>query len=126
MLNKKTFLLSVSVIYTVGLTGVCLMKLNKMPDVGVSFGDKIFHLLAYLLLTFLWVNTFFLLVKTKKDIVLPYIALFCVVFGIVIEVLQGTITAYRSADVFDVVANTAGVLLAVLILSVQKIVHIKK
>jgi VanZ family protein len=102
------------------------MKLNKMPDVGVSFGDKIFHLLAYLLLTFLWVNTFFLLVKTKKDIVLPYIALFCVVFGIVIEVLQATITAYRSADVFDVVANTAGVLLAVLILSVQKIVHIKK
>jgi len=125
VLNKKVLSVSVSVLYTVVLTSVCLMKLNKMPDVGVSFGDKIFHLLAYVLLTFLWAKTFFYILKDKKEIVLPYVALFCVVFGIIIEVLQGTITDYRSSDVYDVMANTAGVLLTVLILSIQKLVHIK-
>ena len=126
MLNKKALLLSISLVYTIALTYVCLMKLNKMPDVGVSYGDKIFHLLAYALFSFLWINTFLQAFKTKKEIVIPYVAMFCIVFGIIIEVLQGTITDYRSSDVFDVVANTAGVLLTVLILSLQKLVHIKK
>ena len=43
------------------------MKLNKIPDVGVSYGDKIFHLLAYALFSFLWINTFLQAFKTKKD-----------------------------------------------------------
>lgn len=126
MLNKKVLAISVSVLYTAVLISLCLMKLNKVPYIGVSNGDKIFHSLAYVMLTFLWVNTFLQASKIKKEIVIPYVALFCIIFGIIIEVLQGTITDYRSSDIYDVVANTAGVLLTVLILSIHKLVHIKR
>jgi glycopeptide antibiotics resistance protein len=35
-----------------------------------------------------------------------------VVFGIIIEVLQMTLTAYRAGELFDFLANTLGGLLA--------------
>jgi VanZ family protein len=97
-----------------------------MPNIRVSFGDKIFHLLAYVVLTFLWVNTLSYTFKLKKESAILYGAVFCIVFGIVIEVLQGNVTSYRSSDFYDVVANTCGVLLTVLFLSIKKSVVIKK
>jgi VanZ family protein len=39
----------------------------------------------------------------------------CIIYGIIIEVLQSVITDYRTGDYFDVMANTFGVLLALTI-----------
>ena len=47
-----------------------------------------------------------------------YIILGCFIFGIIIEILQGVITSYRTASYLDIVANTIGVLLAVVIFHV--------
>ena len=47
-----------------------------------------------------------------------YIILGCIIFGIIIEILQGVITSYRTASYLDIVANTIGVLLAVVIFHV--------
>ena len=105
-----------SIFYTVVLTIVCLIKLNKMPNIGMSNGDKIFHLLAYVVLTFLWVKTFLFKFGFKKASSLLYIGLFCIIFGIIIEVLQNKLTTYRTLDILDILANTTGVILAVLVL----------
>ena len=43
------------------------------------------------------------------------IAGLAVLFGMLIEVLQGVLTSYREPDWFDILANTAGILLAVVI-----------
>ena len=52
--------------------------------------------------------------RNKKN--LKYaIAFGCVFYGIIIEVLQTTLTTYRTASFLDVVANTVGVFLALLI-----------
>lgn len=41
-----------------------------------------------------------------------YISLVIVLFGILIEVLQGAVTEYRDPDWADILANSIGVLLA--------------
>ena len=108
------------------LSTVCLIRLNNLPDIRVSNGDKIFHLLSYLVLTFLWVNTFIYKFKLKKEHAIVYAGVFCIAFGIIIEVLQGSVTSYRSSDIYDVVANTCGVLIMMLIFVIKNLVMIKK
>ncbi|WP_082935826.1 VanZ family protein [Tamlana sp. s12] len=117
MLNKIVPIAAVS--YTVLLATVCLITLKNVPDIGVSFGDKIFHFLAYGLLTILWFGTFLLNFKMANKPAVYYALILAVVFGIIIEVLQGTLTVSRSLDVYDMVANTLGALLASLILLVK-------
>ena len=43
------------------------------------------------------------------------VAICCVFFGIVLEVLQGTITSYRIASYLDMLANTVGIIIALFI-----------
>lgn len=105
------------------LTAVCLIRLKNLPNIGVSFGDKIFHLLSYLVLTFLWVSTLNYKFKFKIEKAIIYGAVFCIVFGIIIEVLQGSVTSYRSSDIYDVIANTCGVLIMALIFVIKKKSH---
>ncbi|KJD32623.1 hypothetical protein PK35_09550 [Tamlana nanhaiensis] len=96
-----------------------------MPEVDISFADKIFHFVTYALLMGLW---YFSLVYTlkfspKKGMLYAFIIAF--VFGMIIEVLQDTLTTTRSLDVFDVVANTFGALLATLVLSFYNKLRVK-
>jgi glycopeptide antibiotics resistance protein len=53
-------------------------------------------------------------------------SLFSIVFGAVIEILQGVVSIYRTADVFDLVANCLGILTMALIIHTKKEVIIKK
>ncbi|WP_372753711.1 VanZ family protein [Mariniflexile sp.] len=125
LLVLKKVLILISILYSIALTVVCLIKINNLPNAGVSFGDKIFHALAYTLLSFLWYVTLkhrFLLTRKRA---LIYASLFSIIFGIVIEVLQGTLTASRSADIYDVVANTIGVFITILVVLLKKNIPIK-
>ncbi len=122
---KKTILL-ITIAYTVSLTIVSLMRLNNLPDIKISFGDKIFHFIAYAVLTILWSYSFLFSFKFKMKKALLSSAILSVVFGIVIELLQGSMTDYRALDVYDALANTLGVLLASLLLWATKSLHIKK
>jgi len=122
----KTFSLIIAVFYTLSLAIVSLINLKEIPDIGVSNSDKIFHCLAYLVLTILWVNTFFLKYNVKKSTALIYSSVFSIVFGIVIEVLQESVTQVRSSDFYDALANTVGVLIAVIVLLINRKMYVKK
>jgi glycopeptide antibiotics resistance protein len=72
--------------------------------------DKIVHFLMYALLTF-----FVLLnVKPKNWLVKEsfIVVLSCILYGIVIEVIQEAMKLGRSFDFFDILANSAGVFCA--------------
>lgn len=124
MLKKTIFLITIA--YTIFLTIVSLMRLNNLPDIKISFGDKIFHFIAYAVLTILWSYSFLFSFKFKMKKALLSSAILSVFFGIVIELLQGGMTDYRALDVYDALANTLGVLLALLLLWATKSLHIKK
>ena len=115
----KSYVFIISLIYSVALTVVCLMPLNGVIKVNITLGDKIFHAVTYMILSFLWYHTFYHHFNKSKAKALLYAMLLSIIFGIIIEILQGTITAYRSSDINDVLANTIGVLLMSVVIGMK-------
>ena len=115
----KTYSLFITICYSTALTIVCLINLSGLSVVGFSNGDKLFHSLAYFILTFLWYGAFFHKFKLNKTKALIYAVLISIIFGIIIEVLQGILTATRDSDIQDVFANTLGAVVASLIIGIK-------
>lgn len=109
----------IALVYTVALLVVCLRPL-KLPNIGVSFGDKIFHALAYVVLALLWYCTLINQNKFSSKRALLWASVFSIFFGMVIEVFQEVFTTTRQADIMDVVANTVGVLFSAFLIMLKK------
>jgi VanZ family protein len=99
----KNKILIIAIFVTVGILYLSLIKMPKY-NVAISHLDKWQHCFAYLVLTFFWLYAFYK--KERKYLII----LGCILFGILIEVLQYTITNYRTGDYLDVIANSSGVL----------------
>ena len=82
---------------------VCLGPPPALPPLP-SNSDKVEHFLTYVLLAFGAVQLF----ATRRALLLAGLGL--VLLGIGIEFAQGALTADRSADPLDALANTLGVL----------------
>ncbi|GGH44442.1 hypothetical protein GCM10011364_17250 [Mangrovimonas yunxiaonensis] len=117
MLKKQPALLAVC--YTVFLTVISLVSLDlgNIKDVTPKFSDKIFHFTAYFVLTVLWVRALFFNFSLPKKRALLMAVVVAVIFGIIIEVLQMTLTTSRSFDFWDIVSNISGAFLALLLLA---------
>jgi VanZ family protein len=98
----------IAITFTIAIVGLSLFKLPS-TNVEVKNIDKLYHSVAYLSLAFAWLVSFYKQKSKKIPIIIA-----CIVFGIIIEVLQSTLTNYRTGDYLDVFANTFGVLLALL------------
>lgn len=123
MLKKLVLIANLG--YIIALATVSLIRLNNLPDVGVSFGDKIFHFLAYALLTLLCFATLSLTFSMEKTRAILIAGVFAIIFGILIEVLQDTMTEFRALDVYDVLANSLGALLVSVILIFKNRLQVK-
>jgi VanZ family protein len=107
----KYFLLVITICYTLVLGFVSLATFSSLPEIGTGYDDKIFHCLAYGVLFLLWYFTLNSL-KAAKPIFSAIIV--SLIYGIIIEVLQGQITTNRQLDVFDAIANLVGITIAAL------------
>ena len=96
------------------------INLPGIPKIDLSNTDKIFHFLAYSLLSWLWFYVFYFKFKWTKNKSLITTTIISVLFGIIIEVLQSIITNTRVADNNDILANTLGVLLTIIIIILLK------
>ena len=115
----------IAVFITISILFGSLVKSEFIVVESISVSDKTYHLIAYFLLMLSWLYAF--LKKEKFQEHVKYIILGCFVFGIIIEILQGIITSYRTASFLDILANTIGVLLAVVIFHVfeKKLAYFK-
>lgn len=111
LLVLKKVLLALAVGYTIALAVVSLISLKGLPSTGISNFDKIAHFGAYAVLFSIW----FLALQPLSSKKLLFLLISCVVYGIIIEGLQGKYTTERVSDILDAVANTIGVLVAWLI-----------
>jgi len=112
----KTLFKDNLIFFAIAITLVILyLSLMKMPNTGIEikFIDKAYHCIAYFVLTLSWLLSFY-----KKPNKKYLIVILCIILGIIIEVLQDTITVYRTADYFDVLANSVGVLFALVIFNI--------
>ncbi|WP_242202874.1 VanZ family protein [Aestuariivivens insulae] len=118
MLKKYAYFIAIA--YSLGLAFLCLINLGELPKAPYNSGDKLFHFCAYFILSLLWFNVFVSQVKLKKSPAILSASLLAFVFGIIIELLQSALTSTRASDVYDVLANTVGILLAALVLLCYK------
>ena len=99
-------LLVISIIYSVFITIIFLIPTNEMPKL-LHFLipiDKIIHVFIFLALTFLWLSYINSLLNNTKPIVLFFILVVCLLYGILIEVIQEFYVSSREAEFFDIIA----------------------
>jgi len=105
----KDKLITIAILITLGIAIVSLIKLGKSP-IQINHLDKIKHAFAYFVLSLVW------FIALRTTIINKYLIAFgCFLYGIIIEVLQVTITSHRSGEILDVIANTTGILIAIII-----------
>ena len=111
-----------ALIYTIALAVLSLINSNKIPNIEIDNSDKFFHAIAYGLLCLIW----YLALKANNFSKALLMAVsIAVVYGIIIEVLQGTLTDARLADGYDILANCIGVAFISVFLMIRNKTHIK-
>jgi len=92
--------------------GVAILSLGALPKLNIGLdlksSDKYLHFIAYFTLCLLWF--FALRDRLHRYVFRVLVPLGLILYGIILEGLQGGLTTYRTADIYDALANTAGVL----------------
>ena len=100
----------IAIFFTISITIGSLVKSDVIAIEIVSISDKTIHFIAYFFLMLSWLYVFFKKKSFSKNV--KFIFIGCIAFGIIIEILQGVTTTYRTLSFLDVAANTLGVLFA--------------
>lgn len=110
-------------LYTISIGVLSLVHLKEVPELNTGFDDKIAHFVLHAgLCLFLFMS--FHLLKLKSSLLLACII--SIVYGAVIEILQGIVSSYRTPEIFDLAANCLGVFVMALIINTKKEVIVKK
>ena len=110
LLKDKIIFIAIFIAIAIGF--LSLIKAPE-PPIQISYQDKIYHIIAYFTLALTWMLSY--PVSRQKKMIKYVIAFGCVFYGIIIEVLQTTLTTYRTASLLDILANSVGVFIALLI-----------
>ncbi len=89
--------------------------------------DKLAHFIAYFVLTTVWFSFLFFSERQNKNLKqsLWIASVMCVLYGILMEILQALLTTYRSSEWYDVIANTSGTIFAVLLIVLARRIILK-
>lgn len=113
VLKKATFSLAVG--WTLLIAVLCLVKFTDLPSIGVSGADKYVHFTLHFVFTVLWGYYLWLKLNEIALTKIIFVVTSSLCYGILIEILQETLTKTRRADIFDVVANFSGAVVALLL-----------
>ena len=107
-------LLLIAILYSCLISVLFFIPSPDLPKVQISALDKIAHVLIYFILINLWM--LYLNIKNDfqfNDKWILILLLSVLLYGIIIEILQGLLTISRSADILDVAANLIGSLIGI-------------
>ena len=107
-----------ALVWTTTILVCCLISMRNFDAVPLAgdYTDKYVHFSFYFGFTLLWYFACSLKYAGRNLKLRLQIFLAAVVLGIIIEICQEFFTKDRSADITDVMANTSGSAIAVLIL----------
>ena len=88
-----------------------LLPPKQMDQLTLNFSDKLIHFLYFIGLTLFWIKT----TKEFSNKRLIKTALLVFLFGLVLEILQGILPIQRNMDILDMLANSAGIFLAIVL-----------
>ena len=122
----KKYALRITIFYSTVLAVLSLIHISGIQEVNYSHIDKVFHFIAYSGLSWLWFKALYYKFNYTFNKSLVITAIVSIIFGIIIEVLQGMITSTRVAESNDILANICGVSLTIAILFLFKNEEVKK
>lgn len=122
----KNLVLVSAIFWTCLIAYLCLVTFSSLPEIGVTGADKYVHTIFHFVFTFLWGCYSWLTKRTIKIKRIVTIVFISIAFGLLIEFLQEVCTITRKADVFDVIANVSGALIALLVFLILKKLNSKK
>ena len=108
LLEHNAYLIAFSITLAIAYLSLSNPIQVALP-IKITFLDKILHASAYFVLTTSWLYA--LRNYPKKN----WIGVALFLYGVLMEFLQGWLTDNREKDIFDVVANTIGIIFATLI-----------
>lgn len=116
---KKTSL-GLAIGWTILIGVLCLVSFTDLPSIKVKSADKYVHITFHFIFIMLW--GFYSSLKQNGIRInkIVRLVLISIGYGIFIEILQETLTTTRHADIFDVMANLTGALLALLVFVLLK------
>jgi len=112
LLEHNALILAILATIIIGVLSLSAVpKLNL--ELGIKSGDKYLHFIAYFGLSIIWY--FALRNRIQKRAFNFFVPLALIFYGIILEVLQSGITTYRTGDIYDALANTAGVIVGLVL-----------
>ena len=112
LLERNALILAIMATIIIGVLSLSAVpKLNL--ELGIKSGDKYLHFIAYFGLSIIWY--FALRNRIQKRAFNFFVPLALIFYGIILEVLQSGITTYRTGDIYDALANTAGVIVGLVL-----------
>ncbi len=107
-MEDKLFLF-LAIFITIIIGWGSLITIGNTVSSNINVSDKAIHLTAYLIVTLCWLIAYKNKLKMLK--INAYIVFLIFFYGIIIEVLQATVTTNRQFEIKDIVANTIGIAL---------------
>ena len=119
LLERNAYVIAVFITLAIAYLSLTNPSNIAIP-IKVKNLDKFLHASAYTVLTLSWLFA----LRNYKKYQLVIIPIF--LYGILMEFLQGWLTINREKDIFDVLANSTGILLGMLIFTrIYKVVQKK-
>lgn len=116
--GKVSLVLAVSV--TLFIAYFSLIPTPNLPSIEMKQADKLYHFIAYFFLSIAWFGYFYFFRKIQQSQTFNFILVALVLFGIVVEVLQKTLTDYRTFDWWDILSNSVGIGIVYLLFKYNK------
>lgn len=107
-------------LWTATIAVLCLVSFRELPSVAIESPDKFVHAIFHFLFVLLWYAYYKSAKKLPELRILGKVLSFSIIYGCLIEIAQGLFTTTRQADLKDVMANSGGALLAVLLLIIVR------
>ncbi|MBA6152245.1 VanZ family protein [Gelidibacter maritimus] len=108
----RNLALTLLIVYAIVLLVLSLVSIGGFETLGSTHDDKLHHFGAYFVLTILIAN-FFKTLNLKRGLL--YALIIASAYGVIMEILQNYLTQERMFDVFDMIANAFGAIIAVLV-----------
>lgn len=112
-MRNKLFLFFAAIFWTITIIVLSLIAINQDIDpLKIPNKDKIVHFMFYFIFVILWYSYFKNENFHKKYGLMVVVV--AIIFGILIEICQATLTTSRQGDPMDVLANSTGAILGII------------
>lgn len=114
VLKNKSKAIGLALLWTLLILYLSLKNPSGEQRFSFANADKLVHFTFYFMFVILWYRYLFLAGKIQKGNKIALVVI-AVILGVLVELAQKYFTTTRQADVWDVVANSTGVFVGLLV-----------